>query len=149
MQVRVASSLLATGGELKNTFCLTQDHYAFMSQHIGDMENLETLEAYGRSVEHLCSLYHAQPEAVVCDLHPGYMTTDWAAKYAQAHNIPLVRGQHHHAHIAGTMAEHELDGTQPVIGVCFDGTGFGTDGAIWGGEVLIADYDGFRRAAHL
>ncbi|MCC6616197.1 MAG: carbamoyltransferase HypF [Anaerolineae bacterium] len=142
-------TLLATGGELKNTFCLTQDHYAFMSQHIGDMENLETLDAYGRAVDHLCSLYHAQPEAVVCDLHPGYMTTDWASKYAAARTIPLLRAQHHHAHIAGAMAEHGLDGTQPVIGVCFDGTGYGTDGAIWGGEVLIADYDGFRRAAHL
>ncbi|MCL4247299.1 MAG: carbamoyltransferase HypF [Anaerolineae bacterium] len=142
-------TLLATGGELKNTFCLTQDHYAFMSQHIGDMENLETLDAYGRAVDHLCSLYHAEPEAVVCDLHPGYMTTDWAAKYAAARDIPLLRVQHHHAHIAGAMAEHQLDGTQPVIGVCFDGTGYGTDGAIWGGEVLVADYAGFRRAAHL
>lgn len=142
-------TLLATGGELKNTFCLTQDHYAFMSQHIGDMENLETLEAYGRAVDHLCSLYHARPEAIVCDLHPGYMTTDWAANYAAVRDVPLLRVQHHHAHIAGAMAEHGLDGTQPVIGVCFDGTGYGTDGAIWGGEVLIADYDGFQRAAHL
>jgi hydrogenase maturation protein HypF len=141
--------VLAVGGELKNTFCITKARYAFISQHIGDMENLETLEAFTRAVAHFRALYNAAPEAVVCDLHPGYLASQWAARLAETEGLPLVQVQHHHAHIASGMAEHGLDGSEPVIGVCFDGTGYGTDGAIWGGEVLIADYAGFRRAAHL
>ncbi len=142
-------SVLATGGELKNTLCLAHQGYAFLSQHIGDMENLETLEAFERAQAHLCDLYHARPKAVICDLHPGYLTTRWAEAYVKREGVPLLRVQHHHAHIASVMAEHGLDGRQPVIGVCLDGTGYGTDGTIWGGEVLIADYVGFKRAAHL
>lgn len=142
-----APPLLAVGGELKNTFCLTRDRSAFLSQHIGDMECWETLEAFARARAHLQSLYRIKPAALVCDLHPGYMTTDWAQRQAQLEGIPLLRVQHHHAHVAALMAEHGL--TAPIIGVCFDGTGYGDDGAIWGGEVLIADYAGFRRAAHL
>jgi hydrogenase maturation protein HypF len=142
-------SVLAVGGELKNTFCLTHAGSAFLSQHIGDMENLETLAAFERAQAHLCDLYRAVPRAIVCDLHPNYLTTRWAEAYTAKTGLPLLRIQHHHAHIAACMAEHGLDGAQRVIGVCLDGTGYGPDGAIWGGEVLIADYAGFERAAHL
>ncbi len=141
--------VLATGAELKNAFCLTHQGYALLSQHIGDMENLETLTAFERAQAHLCDFYHIRPQAIVCDLHPNYLTTRWAETYAQKQGIPLLRVQHHHAHLASVMAEHELDGNQPVIGLCFDGTGYGTDGTIWGGEVLIADYASFKRVAYL
>lgn len=143
------ASVLAVGGELKNTFCLTHGGYAFLSQHIGDMENLETLAAFERAQAHLRTLYRAEPRALVCDLHPNYLTTQWAERHAAHTGLALVRVQHHHAHIAALLAESGFDGAQPVIGVCFDGTGYGADGAIWGGEVLIADYRAFRRAAHL
>jgi hydrogenase maturation protein HypF len=141
--------VLAIGGELKNTFCLTHGDHAFMSQHIGDMENLETIEAFRRAVTHMAALFRIQPDLVACDLHPAYFSSRLAAEYAQQWNLPLKTVQHHHAHIAAVMAEHKLDGSQPVIGVSFDGTGYGTDGAIWGGEFLVADYGGFHRAAHL
>jgi hydrogenase maturation protein HypF len=142
-------SVLAIGGELKNTFCLTHNGYAFLSQHIGDMENLETLQAFERAQAHLRALYQAEPTAIVCDLHPNYLTTQWAADYARRSGLPLIQVQHHHAHIAAVMAEHGLDGQERVIGVCLDGTGYGTDGSIWGGEILLADYDGFERLACL
>ena len=138
---------LAVGGELKATFCLTRDDHAFMSQHIGDMENLETLDAFEQAVEHFKSIFRARPERIVSDLHPRYLSSRWAAEHADG--LQHVRVQHHHAHIAAVMAEHGLDGRSPVIGFSFDGTGYGTDGAIWGGEVLLADYRGFRRLAHL
>ena len=140
---------LAVGGELKSTFCLTKDNFAFMSPHIGDMENLETLEAFETAVSHFKAIFRAQPERIVCDMHPGYLSSQWAERQAKHHNLPLTKVQHHHAHITAVMAEHRLDGSQPVIGFSFDGTGYGTDGAIWGGEVLLADYHGFVRAAHL
>ena len=142
-------STLAVGGELKATFYLTNNDYAYMSQHIGDLENLETLHAFENAVEHFTKLFRVQPQHVVCDLHPGYLSSQWAAAYARKNSLPLVKVQHHHAHIAALMAEHGLDGSQPIIGVAFDGTGYGSDGAIWGGEVLIADYNGFERFAHL
>ena len=115
------------------------------------MENLETLEAFGESVEHFKSIFRVEPGLIACDLHPGYLSAKWAAENAlkSGSGVPVVQVQHHHAHIAALMAEHGLDGSQPVIGFSFDGTGYGTDGAIWGGEVLIADYRGFERAAHL
>lgn len=141
--------VLATGGELKATLCLTREDHAYMSQHIGDMENLETLGAFERAFEHLRALFRAEPERVVCDLHPGYLSTRWARDFAAAHGLPLKQAQHHHAHIASLMAENGLDGNEPVIGVSFDGTGYGTDGAIWGGELLLADYRSFRRLGHL
>ncbi len=140
-------SLLAAGGELKNTLCLTRDNLAFMSQHIGDMEHLETRAAFHRAYDHLRALLRVTPQAIACDPHPGYGASHLAREIAAAHALPLVTVQHHHAHIAAVMAEHGV--TEPVIGFAFDGTGYGTDGAIWGGEVLIADYGGFRRAAHL
>ncbi len=137
---------LAVGGELKSTFCLAKGEYGYMSQHIGDMENLETLDAFTTAVSHYKALFRTQPERLVCDLHPGYLSTRWAQEQT---GLPVVAVQHHHAHIASLMAEHRLDGRQPVIGFSFDGTGYGTDGAIWGGELLLADYHGFTRAAHL
>jgi hydrogenase maturation protein HypF len=138
---------LAVGGELKSTFCLTKDGHAFMSQHIGDMENLETMAAFGQAVAHFKHIFRIEPELIACDMHPGYLSTRWAQE--NANGLPLVSVQHHHAHVAAVMAEHQSDGTEPVIGFSFDGTGYGLDGAIWGGEVFIADYHGFERAAHL
>jgi hydrogenase maturation protein HypF len=146
---RSAETVLAVGGELKSTFCLTKGRYAYLSPHIGDMENLETQQAFERSLSHLQSIFRCTPKRVICDLHPGYLSTRWATKFSEEHEIPLLQVQHHHAHVASLMAEHGLDGSQPVIGISFDGTGYGTDGAIWGGEILLADYSSFRRAAHL
>jgi hydrogenase maturation protein HypF len=141
------SSILAVGGELKSTFCLTKDNHAFMSQHIGDMENLETMAAFGQAVAHFKHIFRVEPELIACDMHPGYLSTRWAQE--NANGLPLAPVQHHHAHIAAVMVEHYLDGTEPVIGFSFDGTGYGLDGAVWGGEVFIADYRGFERAAYL
>jgi hydrogenase maturation protein HypF len=142
-------SILATGAELKNTFCLTRDQYAFLSHHIGDMANYETLCSFEEGIAHLESLFRIRPQAFAYDLHPDYMATRYALERAARENLPAIGVQHHHAHIAAGMAEHGLTGVRPVIGVAFDGTGFGDDGAIWGGEFLIADYDGYKRAAHL
>ncbi len=141
--------VLAVGAELKNTFCLARQQYAFLSQHIGDMENYETLRFFEQMVEQLARTFRVEPEAVVHDLHPGYLSTRYAREQAERRGLPLIPVQHHHAHIAACMAENGLSGEQPVIGVAFDGTGYGSDGAIWGGEFLIADYASFRRAAHL
>jgi hydrogenase maturation protein HypF len=140
--------ILAVGGELKNTFCLTRENYAFMSHHIGDMDNYETLQSFASGVAHFERLFRITPEIIAYDLHPDYRATRYALERAAA-GIPAVVVQHHHAHIAAVMAEHGLTGERPVIGVCFDGTGYGTDGTIWGGEFLITDYAGFERAAHL
>jgi hydrogenase maturation protein HypF len=135
---------LAVGGELKNTFCLARDQYAFLSHHIGDMENVETYESFERGVEHLSHVFRVKPEIIVHDLHPNYFTT----QYAKSSGIKQIGVQHHHAHIASCMADNSLDNRQ-VIGLSFDGTGYGTDGAIWGGEVLLASYADFERFAHL
>jgi hydrogenase maturation protein HypF len=139
--------ILAVGAELKNTFCLTKERYAFLSQHIGDMENYETLRSFETTIEQLTQMFRVEPEVVAYDMHPGYLSTKYAL---QRSGIPeQIAVQHHHAHIAGGMAEHGLEPTEQVIGVAFDGTGYGTDGAIWGGEFLIASYSDFRRVAHL
>jgi len=137
---------LACGAELKNTFCLTKEGYAFLSQHIGDLENSETLASYEESIEHFKRLFRIEPRVIAYDMHPDYLAT----KYAQSQiaNCKLqIAVQHHHAHIASCMAEHGLK--ERVIGVAFDGTGYGADGRIWGGEFLVADYRGFERAGHL
>ena len=139
--------LLAVGGELKSTFCLTKDQFAFLSQHIGDMENLETMDAFESAVSHYKHIFRVEPQIIACDLHPNYLSTRWALE--QEAHTPVFQIQHHHAHVAAVMAEHRLTGEDPLIGFSFDGTGYGTDGAIWGGEVMIADYDGFERVAHL
>lgn len=144
-----APPLLATGAELKNTFCVTRDDYAFLSHHIGDLENYETLVAFESGVAHLERLFRIQPQAIACDLHPDYMATRYALGRAGRENLTAIGVQHHHAHIAACLAERGWNGDRPVIGVSFDGTGYGTDGAIWGGEFLIADYTTAERAAHL
>jgi hydrogenase maturation protein HypF len=141
--------VLASGGELKTTACLAKPPYAYLSQHIGDMGNLETLGAFERAQEQLRLLFRAEPALVACDTHPGYLSVEWSRRFAQERGLPLVQVQHHHAHAASVMMEHGLDGSHPVIAIVFDGTGHGPDQAIWGGEVLLADYHGFRRLAHL
>jgi len=141
--------ILAVGGELKATFCVTTDDHALLSQHIGDMENLETLEAFEAAVAHYVKLFRIQPALIACDLHPRYLSTQWAERYAAEHSLPLRKIQHHHAHIAAVMAEHSLGRDARVLGFCFDGTGYGTDGTIWGGEVLLAGYMQFSRLAFL
>lgn len=141
--------ILATGPELKNTFCLTKDRYAFISHHIGDLENYETLRAFEEGIRHYERLFRIQPELIAYDLHPNYMASRYALQRGESEGLALVGVQHHHAHIAACMAEHGLEGDKPVIGVSFDGTGYGNDGAIWGGEFLLADYKGYHRHAHL
>ncbi|MEU6471105.1 carbamoyltransferase HypF [Streptomyces massasporeus] len=137
---------LAVGGDLKNALCLGAGDQAWFGPHIGDMGDLTTLEAARRADAHLRSLTGVRPEVVAADRHPGYHSTRWAARLAGHAPVAV---QHHHAHIASAMAEHGLDGTTPVIGVAFDGTGYGDDGTVWGGEILLADYAGFRRYARL
>ncbi|MFI5377515.1 MAG: carbamoyltransferase HypF [Candidatus Rokuibacteriota bacterium] len=138
-------SVLAVGAELKSAVCVTRGPYAFMSPHIGDLENLETYVSYQDMVERMVKLFRVRPEAVAHDLHPDYLSTQYARGLDPA--LPRVAVQHHHAHVAACMAEHRLTG--PVIGVAFDGAGYGTDGAVWGGEFLVADYAEFERVGHL
>lgn len=138
---------LAVGGDLKNTMAVGDGKYAWLSQYIGDMDDLATLSAFDAAQRHLQELTGVEPHLLVADAHPRYRSTGWANRHAAGRPIHLV--QHHHAHIAAVMAEHGLDGSAPVLGFAFDGTGFGTDGAIWGGEVLLANYKGFQRLAQL
>ena len=140
-------AVLAVGADLKNTCCVAEGRYAWLSQHIGDMDDLATVEAFRRTERHLRHLTGVQPRAVVADAHPGYRSSAEARRGAAGRPVRTV--QHHHAHVAAVMAEHGLDGREQVIGVAFDGTGYGSDGAVWGGEVLVADYKGFRRFASL
>ena len=143
-------NILAVGGELKAAFCLTREDYAFMSQHIGDMENLETFWAFERSFEQMKNLFRISPEIIACDKHPNYLSSNWARKIAENNEkIKLVEVQHHRAHIASVMAENGFDSDEKVIGFAFDGTGFGDDGTIWGGEVFVGDYTNFERVAQL
>jgi hydrogenase maturation protein HypF len=141
--------LLATGPELKNTFCVTRKRYAFISHHIGDMENYETMQSFEEGVKHFERLFRINPGAIVCDFHPDYLSSRYAFRRSQQDNIPLIRVQHHHAHIAACMADNDLPDHHPVIGLAFDGTGYGEDGAIWGGEFLVADYAAYQRSFHL
>jgi hydrogenase maturation protein HypF len=142
-----APPLLAVGGHLKNVFTLARGRFAYQSQHMGDLENLTGLDFFRESLDHLMRTFEIDPQVVVHDLHPGYLSTAWAKEWAAERNLPLVAVQHHYAHIAGCIAEHSLTG--PVIGLALDGTGYGTDGKIWGGEVLIAKPGSFERFAHL
>jgi hydrogenase maturation protein HypF len=135
--------ILAVGGELKNTICLTKGRQAFLSQHIGDLENLETYRFFEATVERAERILEIHPAIIAYDLHPAYFSTQWALRQPAGE---LVAVQHHHAHIASCMAENHLHGR--VIGIALDGSGYGTDGAIWGGEVLLADFREFERAAH-
>ena len=134
---------LAAGAELKNTFCLTRDANAFLSQHIGDLENLETLEHYEASVEVYRRLFRLEPEVVAYDLHPEYLATKYALSLPQEEKVAV---QHHHAHVAARLVEHGRE--DAVIGVSMDGLGYGHDGRLWGGEILVCDLTGYRRVAH-
>ncbi len=136
--------LLAVGPELKNTVCLSRGRELFLSHHVGDLKNEATRLSFEHAIEHLSMLLEVKPEVIAHDLHPGYLSTRYALSQER---LPTVAVQHHHAHAAACMCEHGL--TEPVVGVVFDGTGYGTDGNVWGGEFLVADYAGFQRAAHL
>ncbi len=138
---------LAVGGEIKNTFCVADGRHAWISQHIGDMQNLETVDAFERSVRDLQSFHHIRPERIAVDAHPGYHSHRWAAEHAAGR--PLVDVQHHHAHLAALMVEHRWPQDQPLLGFVFDGTGYGTDGELWGGEVLLADFTDAQRLGAL
>jgi hydrogenase maturation protein HypF len=139
-----ARPVLAVGAELKNTFCLAKDRHAFVSHHIGDLENAETLRSFTEGIDHFRRIFDIEPAVVAHDLHPEYLSTKYAL---DLDNVELVAVQHHHAHIASCLADNGEPG--PVIGVAFDGTGYGTDGTIWGGEFLVADLGTFHRAGHL
>jgi hydrogenase maturation protein HypF len=140
---RESESILAVGGELKNTICMVRGCEAFLSQHVGDLENLESYKFFEEAAEHMQRILEVHIKTVAYDLHPDYFSTKWALA---REGVELVGVQHHHAHIAACMAENHLGGK--VIGIALDGTGYGLDGAIWGGELLLADYADFERAAH-
>ena len=139
-----ARPVLACGAELKNTFCLAKGNRAFVSHHIGDLENYETLRSFRDGIEHFCRLFDIYPETVAHDLHPEYMSTKYAL---DREGVDLVGVQHHHAHIVSCLADNLETG--PVIGVAFDGLGYGDDGTLWGGEILVADLERYQRAGHL
>ena len=141
-----SKQILACGAELKNTFCLTRDKHAFVSQHIGDMENEDTLEHFENTVDLYERLFRIEPEIIACDMHPEYLPSKYASQIAVDNKKQLIPVQHHHAHIASCMVENGLK--TPVIGVAFDGVGYGTDGAIWGGEFLVSDWHDFQRMGH-
>lgn len=152
------SCVLACGPQQKATIALTREGTngeatCFVSQHIGDVENGETFDAWNAARTRLEDLFDLAPAALACDLHPSYLSSQWAREQAREHNLPLVEVQHHHAHIASVMAEAiaagQLTTDARVLGIAFDGTGAGTDGTIWGGEFLVASLGGFERAAHL
>lgn len=136
--------ILACGAELKNTVCLTRESNAFLSQHIGDLENLATYEFFELTIRHMKEILNIDPKIIACDLHPDYLSTRYAEEQKDQEKIQV---QHHHAHIVSCLAENMIEG--PVIGLAFDGTGLGTDGNIWGGEILIAQASCFKRVAHL
>ena len=136
-------SVLACGAEQKASFCLSKGSYVFPSQHIGDLKNMETLENYSQQIAHFKRLFDIEPTIAACDLHPDYMSTE----YAQSLGLPLVQVQHHHAHMAACMADNGLEGE--VIGLVWDGTGYGPDGTTWGGECLVGGYETFRRFGHI
>ncbi len=140
------ADILAVGGEMKNAFCVAGGERAWMSQHIGDLGNLTTLETFETSVRQFCELYRVEPAIVVVDAHPGYLGSRWARRH---HAGSVVEVGHHHAHVASVMAEHGLDPDAEVIGMAFDGTGYGDDGTIWGGEILEATASAYRRVGHL
>ncbi|MEV6862473.1 carbamoyltransferase HypF [Streptosporangium subroseum] len=143
----VRRAVLACGAELKSTFCLVREDQAFLSQHIGDLENYETLRSFADGVDHFRRLFDITPQLVAHDLHPEYLSTKYAHDAQDTGGMDLAGVQHHHAHIASCLADNRETG--PVIGVAFDGLGYGTDGTIWGGELLVADLTGFTRAGRL
>ncbi len=140
-------SVLACGAEQKASFCLSKGDYAFPSQHIGDLKNLETLEHYEQQIRHFERLFDTRPELLACDLHPDYLSAAYAQERSRREGLPLVKVQHHHAHLAACMADNGLEG--PVIGLIWDGVGLGSDATAWGGECLVGDYGGFERFGSL
>lgn len=142
-------AMVAVGGEIKATAGVSAGSRAWLTQHIGDVENLETLSMLERSIGILADLQRIAPELVVSDTHPGYLSRRWAADYAAARGIEHMTVQHHHAHLASLLAEHGVPLDEPVLGVVFDGTGYGTDGTIWGGELLLGSYEAVERVGHL
>jgi len=141
--------LLAVGAELKNTFCLVRHGQAFLGPHIGDLGNDDSLRFFEAAVTHFEGLFQVQPRLLACDSHPDYLATRYAAARAERDGLPLTRVQHHHAHIAACLAEWSIAADEPAIGIAFDGTGYGEDGTVWGGEVLLADLRSARRLGHL
>ena len=139
--------ILACGAEQKASFCLSKGDYVFPCQHIGDLKNMETLEHYEQQIAHFQRMFDIRPERLVCDLHPDYLSTAYAQDRAEREGLPLLQVQHHHAHMAACMADNDLRG--PVIGLIWDGTGYGTDGSSWGGECLVGDYTRFERFGSL
>ncbi len=142
-------SVLAVGAELKNTFCHTKENNAFLSQHLGDLKNYQTLTSFEESIRHFERLFRIQPSLIIHDLHPDYLSTSYALERADKENIPTLAVQHHHAHIASCLADNNDPGDEPVIGMAFDGIGYGHDGKVWGGEILVADYHSYQRIGHL
>jgi hydrogenase maturation protein HypF len=140
---------LAAGGDLKNVFCVADGRDAWLSAHVGDMDDIATQRAFARAVDHLQALVDIEPRRLVIDRHPLYRSARGAEEAAAERGMVLERVQHHHAHVASVLAENGYDGEAPVIGVAFDGAGYGDDAAVWGGEVLLADYAGYQRLAHL
>ncbi|MBV5260733.1 carbamoyltransferase HypF [Synechococcus moorigangaii CMS01] len=143
----LSNNILAMGGHLKNTVAIAKKNQVFVSQHIGDLSNQLTLQAMDKTLQKLSQIYDFEPDIITCDLHPDYLSTQYAKNLAQKLNIPLVPVQHHHAHIYACLAEHQLD--FPVLGVAWDGTGYGADGTIWGGEFFCVDKGKNQRIAHL
>lgn len=142
LSTKIKESVLGVGGELKNTICLTKGNRAFLSQHIGDLENLLANQFFEATIEHFKDILQTSPELIVRDMHPGYFSTQWAVNQKE---VPVIEVQHHHAHMAACMAEWQID--EPVIGVILDGTGYGYDGTVWGGEIFIGDFIHLERMA--
>lgn len=150
--IRVSQHLpqiLAVGPQMKNTFCLTREKYAFLSHYIGEMENWETYQDFQKAVRDYENLFRIKPVAIAYDMHPGYTTSKYAKKRAESEGLPSYAIQHHHAHLASVLAENDIPPDLETAGLIFDGTGYGMDGTIWGGEVLIGNRDGFSRIFHL
>jgi hydrogenase maturation protein HypF len=143
---KLKNKVLATGGMLKNTFAIAWDDKVFISQHVGDVENYQTLKSFEEMVFDLLNLYQFEPEIVVCDMHPRYETTKWAEFFSEERNIPLLKVQHHYAHILSCIAENGIE--DEVLGIAWDGTGYGEDGTLWGGEFLVCHYKNYKRAYH-
>ena len=139
--------ILATGGDLKNTFCLSKGPFAYLSQHHGDLNDFEIHGIYEENINRMKEMLRIKPEVVVCDMHPGYFSSSFGKKYGEENGIEVIEVQHHHAHIASVIAEHCIKGT--VLGIAFDGTGYGIDGKIWGGEFLLCKEKSFKRYGHL
>ncbi len=147
MLAQKTKSVLALGAEEKNTVCFVRDNYAFPSQHLGDLKNKESFTAYQESIKHLSRVLKFEPEVIACDSHPDYLSTRYAEQLAEKYRLPLIKVQHHFAHIASCLAEHRI--SEQTIGIAFDGTGYGPDGAIWGGEFLIVSTEDYQRVGHL